>query len=161
LFDMVEFLLLIVVTAIYIGSFGIFFSVCCERATIATICSYSAMIGLVFVMPIALFAVRFAGIFRQSRYSSILIGECFSGKQAILLLFNPFTSFVSMIRSQVGRGITIMNSIGSSGSVLYFLSQHWYVASLCSQLAVAAALIGISSHRLNPMARHRKERKSK
>ncbi len=154
LFDMVEFLLLITVTAIYIGSFGILFSVCCRRATIATICSYSAMIGLVFVLPAALFAVRFADLFRQfSSYSPAAFGKCFAGKQAILLLFNPFTSFVSMIRSQAGRGISMMNAIGSSGDLLYFLSQHWYAASLLCQLVTAAAVIGISAHRLNPMSK--------
>ncbi len=157
LFDMANFLIFIIVTAIYIGSFGIFFSVCCKRVTVATVCSYSAMIVLVILLPILLYAVEFAEVFREIGYTSFTaLSKCISGKRALLLLFNPPVSFISVIKNQAGRGGNVMASIGSEGGVFYFLSNHWDIVSLLCQLLVAIVLIGISAHKLNPLAKSRK-----
>ena len=157
LFDMANFLIFIIVKAIYIGSFGIFFSVCCKRVTVATVCSYSTMIVLVILLPILLYAVEFAEVFREIGYTSFTaLSRCISGKRALLLLFNPPVSFISVIKNQAGRGGNVMASIGSEGGVFYFLSKHWDIVSLLCQLLVAIVLIGISAHKLNPLAKSRK-----
>lgn len=154
--DLFTFLLLLVVTAFYIGSFGIFFSVRCRKTTVATVCSYLAMIFLTFVLPVLLFFPDFLKLlggggygFAQQLMSSI------TGKRAVLLLWNPLISFVSMLRDQAGRGITVMSSIGSEGGALYFLSQHWLAASMLSQLAVSCVMIGLAAYYLNPTRKGR------
>lgn len=145
------FLVLLVVTAIYIGSFGIFFSVCCRKTTSATVCAYLAMIVLILLFPVLLFFFEFLEAFGESGSLGLRMAmNAITGKRAAFLLFNPLFSFVSMLRDQVGRGITIMSSIGSGGGILYSLSQHWLVASMVCQLALSAVMIGLSAHYLNP-----------
>ncbi|MDE6873696.1 MAG: ABC transporter permease subunit [Lachnospiraceae bacterium] len=145
------FLLLLVVTAVYIGSFGIFFSVCCRKTTGATVCAYLAMIIVVILLPGLLFFFEFLEAFGSVGYIGIRnVMNTISGKRTLFLLFNPVISFVSMLRDQVGRGISIMNSIGSEGGLFYFLSRHWFAASMVSQLVVSAIMIALSAHRLNP-----------
>lgn len=150
--NLFAFLLLLGVTAIYIGSIGIFFSVCCRKTTGATVCAYLTMIAVVFLLPVLLFFFEFLEAFSGGGYWGLrdIMGSI-SGKRTIFLLFNPLFSFVSMLRDQVGRGITIMSSIGSEGSLLYFLSQHWFAASMLSQLVVSAVMTMLSAHFLNPV----------
>ncbi len=149
--NLFTFLLLLVVTAVYIGSLGIFFSVCCRKTTGATVCAYLAMIVMVFLLPVVLFFFEFLEAFSGVGYWGIRdVMNSISGKRVIFLLFNPLFSFVSMLRDQVGRGITVMNSIGSEGGLQYFLSQHWFAASMLSQLAVSVIMIALAAHYLSP-----------
>lgn len=148
------FLLLLVVTAVYIGSFGIFFSVCCRKTTGATVCAYLAMIVIVLLLPVLLFFFEFLEAFGSFGYIGIRnVMDSIRGKRTLFLLFNPVISFVSMLRDQVGRGISIMSSIGSEGGLFYFLSRHWLAASMVSQLVVSAIMIALSAHHLNPTRR--------
>lgn len=157
--DMFQFILLIVVTAVYLGSIGIFFSVCCRKTTVAAVSSYTSMILLTFFLPLLLsFSELISGFSNHELFSLSQIGKCFTGKQSVFLLFNPMISFISMIRNQAGRGITLMSSIGSEGGLLLFLSKHWFTASMIFQFMVAGGLIGAAAHRLNPVAGKR-ERK--
>lgn len=149
LVDLFTFLILLVVTAFYIGSFGIFFSVRCRKTTVATVGSYLAMIFMTFVYPVLLFLFDFFDALGGGRYQfARQLMSSITGKRTVLLLWNPLTSFISMLRDQAGRGITVMSSIGSEGGALYFLSQHWFTASMFSQLAVACIMIALSAYSL-------------
>lgn len=154
--DLFTFLLLLVVTAIYIGSFGIFFSVCCRKTTGATVCAYLAMFVVVFLLPLLLFFFEFLEAFSNRGYWNIRsVMNSISGKRTILLLFNPLISFISILRDQAGRGITLMSSISSEGGVMYFLSQHWFVASMISQALASGLMVAASAWQLKPNRRKR------
>ena len=149
--DMFTFLLLLGVTAVYIGSIGIFFSVCCRKTTMATVCAYLAMLVVVFLLPVLLFFFEFLGAFSNSGFSGLWdVMNSIRGKRTVFLLLNPLISFVSMLHDQAGRGITLMSSIGSEGRLMYFLSHHWFAASMIGQLLVSGGMVALSAWYLKP-----------
>ncbi len=149
--DMFTFLLLLGVTAVYIGSIGIFFSVCCRKTTMATVCAYLAMLVVVFLLPVLLFFFEFLGAFSNSGFSGLWdVMNSIRGKRTVFLLLNPLISFVSMLHDQAGRGITLMSSIGSEGRLMYFLSSHWFAASMIGQLLVSGGMVALSAWYLKP-----------
>lgn len=155
LWDMFQFVILIIVTAIYLGSVGIFLSVCCKKTTTAAVSAYAAVLALNILLPLLLALPKLAvsingGI---SIYTLNQLGRYLAGKKSILLLFDPLISFISMIRNQTGKEILLISSIGSEGEIMFFLAQHWFLASMLCQLAVAWGLTALSARKLNPMLR--------
>lgn len=153
LVDMAWFLILIVVTAVYIGSFGILFSVCCRRQTVATVCSYVVMLFLTLGLPIVLYFMRLMRALQGDGLDSIAeLSACFYGERSVWMLLDPVITFVAMTRKQVGKGITLMDSLGSAGEGMYFLAEHWFVISILCQLAMAVIVIGVAAWLLNPVS---------
>lgn len=151
LIDMLQSLVMMVVTAIYIGSIGVLFSVVCKKTTIATVCSYIVMPIVGVMMPILLFFSEIANKIGQTGlYYLSEFGECITGKRAILLLLNPLTTLISMTRDQIGKGITMMEAIGSGSDLLGFLADNWFVASSICQLVVSGVIIAVAAAHLKP-----------
>lgn len=151
LIDLLQFVILIVVTTIFLGSIGIFFSTYYMKRISATIAAYAVMILVIFILPVLLIVPTLVETaYTDYQLTVQRISEAFRGKKTILLLFSPLATLISMFREQVGHGITFMSAIGSEGGILYFLMKHWFGISLFCQLAVAAVLLWLSARRLNP-----------
>lgn len=160
IFDMLQFIVFIVVTTIFLGSIGIFFSVICRKTTGATVSSYAVTLLVTFLFPVFLYFGKLIRLFNEGgAYSFARLSSCVSGKRSILLLLNPMTSFIALIRGQVGRGITYMSSIGQEGGVLYLLSKNWFGVSMLCQLLAAAVLLMLAAHKLNPISGGRRAKK--
>lgn len=152
--DMFQFVVLVIVTAIYLGSIGIFFSVCCRKTTSAAVSAYITILALNIFLPILIAFPDMVSSIRSwdEIFSFEQLGKCFAGGKGALLLFDPLLSFVSLIRDQTGRGVPLMSSIGSEGRLMYFLEQHWFTVSMACQLAAAWGLTALAAHKLNPAA---------
>ncbi len=152
LMDMLQFLLLIIVTAVFLGSVGIFFSTCYMRRAAATVAAYAVAVFIVFLLPAAfVLPSLIEAAYEGTMFSFRELSEAFYGKKTVFLLFSPFATLISMLREQTGHGTTFMTSIGSEGGIFYYFMKHWYEISLFCQLVVSAIMLGLAARRLNPV----------
>lgn len=152
--DLMQFMLLIFVTSIYIGSIGIFFSVLCRKTTAATVSSYLALFVLLFGTIAAVGAVgivksldteQYYGILSLYTYYNVSIGPF-----VFILLVNPLLTFAAMIYGQVGEAALIMGCLEQTGAVGDFIVRNWFPISMILQAGIAAGLLAASQALLKP-----------
>lgn len=165
--DMMEYVLLIIVTAVYAGSFGLLFSVLFKRTTISTVFTYGMLLflgggTLAVLMVIYLLvgqyldAQYYAGLIANHRSPDLGFGVC-------LLLWNPAFSIAALLCGQFGSLTTFGSFIEELGTVPQFLTDHWFGISLIVQSVTAVAVLALSAYYLNPLKRKSggKKRKKK
>jgi ABC-type transport system involved in multi-copper enzyme maturation permease subunit len=156
--DFVEFLALIIVTAIFIGSIGIFFSTFYKRTTPATVSSY----GAILVLVAGTFAVLWAlSIIAELRLANQVITDGFYyrpdiGNWALLLLINPAVTCYSMLIDQTGTGYELGKFIGRFGTVPDFVINNWFIISIVIQLLISGILILWAAWLLDPLRKKAK-----
>lgn len=153
IFSFLEFLVLIIVTAIFIGSIGIFFSTLYKRTTAATVSSYGTILTLVVGTFIILFAIKMivdlnqgVGVIEEGIYYNSDIGNWI-----LLLLVNPGVTCYSMLQGQIGRGYELGRFLGEFGIVSDFIINNWFLISIVVQLLISGALIMWSAWLLDPL----------
>lgn len=163
--DMMEYVLLVLVTAVYVGSFGLLFSVLFKRTTISTVFTYGTLIFLgagtlaillvtYLLMGRYLDAQYYAGVITSNRSPDLGYGVC-------LLMFNPAVSIAALLSGQFGSLTTFGDFIGEFGTVPEFLTKHWFGISMAVQSVTAAVVLALSSYYLNPLKRRSGGRKKK
>lgn len=154
LFDIIEFMILLVVTAVYIGSMGIFFSCLCKKTTAATVCSYSCMLfltagtGLIYFCAAVMYN---SSSFGSWEYSNMLWYSNKLGGLVYLLLLNPLVTYITMIREQAGFFNDILNGVAASGNIPLIVSKHWLQISMAVQLLISVFVLILSARKLNPL----------
>lgn len=155
LLDLAKFLLLLIITAIYLGSISIFFSTCCKRTTAATVCSYFAMLVLVFFSIVLVVGVLILSFLEEKevsyRTSSLFIsyGKAV-GNWIYILLINPVISFLAMLKDQIGYGAENGYLFLTSSKMSPFFYEHWFAISLFIQLLLSFFFLWLASKKLNP-----------
>jgi ABC-type transport system involved in multi-copper enzyme maturation permease subunit len=151
--DFAEFMLLIIVTAIYIGSIGIFFSALFKKTTSATVATYGTLLILVIGTIGAAWVIN---VIIQMKLDDINIeGTIYQvadiGNWLLLWLINPAVTCFAMIERQIGTGKELNDFLGNFGSVSLYIRNNWFLISTVLQLGISILLLSFSSRLLNPL----------
>ena len=151
--DFTEFMLLIVSTAIFIGSIGIFFSTLFKKTTSATVSTYGVLMFLGLGTLAILWAIR---IIVEIKVNQLSAGAIYKpdpdiGNWILVLLINPAVTFFSMIEDQIGTGSRLTAFFGNFGTISLSIQRYWFFISIFWQLVVSVILLGCSAKLLNPL----------
>lgn len=151
--NFLEFLILIIVTAIFIGSIGIFFSTLYKRTTAATVSSYGILLFLVIGTFITVWAIKLLDQVRLLNQVELDNVYYFSdiGNWVLLFLINPAITCFSMLQEQIGAGYDIGRFLNDYGTIPDLIINNWFLISLLVQLLISAILIIWSAHLLDPL----------
>lgn len=146
--NLMQFMLMIIVTALFIGSIGILFSSICKRTTVATVCTYIVLLVIFLGMTMILMGQRAVGVISGIRDGMRVANMSVLGNDNDLfaiLIINPLFSFGSMLHDQTGFLAGSFNEWNTKNAVIYFIYQHWFAVSMVTQLAISGILLRISS----------------
>lgn len=155
--DLEEFLLLIIGTAIYLGSFGTFFSVLFKKTTSATVATFGTVLLLclgTFGMTWGIHLILQMNLNHLAAEPSVAV-QADIGNWMLILLINPITTFLSVLKGQTGAGGEFTDMYGKFGNLNPFVGEHWFEISMAVQFAVAFTLVVLSAIILNPKKGHR------
>ncbi len=150
--DMAEFLLLIIITAVYLGSIGIFFSVLFKKSTSATVGTF----GSVLVLSFGTIGITMGIRFIMQMHLNNTLDKATSYVQAdignwmLLLLVNPVVNYLSVLKGQTGIATQVSYLFDHVGSVSPAIRNIWFPLSSAIQLIIAILLLVISTAILNP-----------
>lgn len=152
LMDLIQFMLLIITTAIFLGSIGIFFSSLCKKTTAATVCSYITVLVLTGGLAIIIFGINLLNPELSKGVSSNISYEAGSqySEAAFILLINPLFSFLALLNRQTGIGTYLGMSWNVQDKIRYFISNYWVECSQILQLIISCILLVVSSKLLKP-----------
>lgn len=152
LIDLMQFMLLIITTAIFLGSIGIFFSSLCKKTTAATVCSYITVLVLTGGLAIIIFGINLLNPELGKEASSNISYESGSrySEIAFILLINPLFSFLALLNRQTGIGTYLGMSWYVQDEIRYFISNYWVECSQILQIIISCILLVVSSKLLKP-----------
>lgn len=153
--DLIEFMVLIIVTAIFIGSIGIFFSTLYKRTTPATVSSYGTILVLVLASFFIVWAVK---ILAELNINIDTIEDGYYpntdiGNWVLVFLINPAVTCYSMLQGQIGTGYELNRFLSQYGIISDWIISYWFIISITIQLVISLVLILISSCLLDPLRR--------
>lgn len=155
--DLGEFMLLILETALYLGSIGTFFSVLFKKTTSATVATF----GTVLLLCLGTFGITWGIHFITQIHLSHLATETSSvveaniGNWMLILLVNPIMTFLAVLKGQTGTITNLSEIYGRFGRIAPVFQNHWFEISMLVQLGVALLLLFASAVILNPKKGHR------
>lgn len=147
-----QLLLLIFVTAIFIGSIGILFSTILKKTIPATVFTYGTVLFLI-IGTLFIVWVIYSIVMIDYDYSATVPETKGIGGGVLLLLLNPAITIASMMTRQFGSYVSFSEFITEIGSSPQFFLNYWFEISLVVQLLLSAIFIYISSRFLNPIRR--------
>ncbi len=162
--DFMFFMLLIIVTALFAGSIGMFFSTLFKKTTSATVSTYGVLLMLGIGTLAILWGIRLLMEIKMNQFSTgaLMYQTPDVGNWMLILLINPGVTFFSMIEDQIGTGSELISFFGNFGTVDRSTQEHWFIISILLQLGVSVILLIVSSALLDPLRdRHCKKRKYK
>lgn len=154
LIDLLQLMVCIIVTAIFIGSIGLFFSSLFRRTTISTVFTYGAIIFLVLGTVGILTAIYFMV---EIRIDSNAYVEAVSyqvpelGNLILILLINPAVTLVSLFSNQFKNQEFLKDFLSNYGSCNDFIMNNWFIISVIIQLTISLVLILLSARFLDPL----------
>lgn len=157
--DLLEFMILIIVTAIFIGSIGIFFSTLFRRTTAATVATYGTLLLIGIGTVIILYAVSVVLGLKINRFTAPdgIKQTPNVGSWILILLVNPAVSCFSMIEDQIGTGSRLLSFFRNFGTIPEGFIDIWFHLSMMLQLMIASVLLWVSGRLLNPLRKSRKD----
>lgn len=149
-YDLLEFMILIIVTAIYIGSIGLFFSTLFKKTTFATVSTYGSVLFLTVGTLVVLWGV---GLLMQINGTDVISGfeSGDVGNLLLLLLVNPAITCFSMIESQIGTGSNLSEFFSYFGIISGNILDYWFIISIVVQLLISGIMIWVSALLLDPL----------
>lgn len=159
-YELFEFMLLLLVTAIFIGSIGIFFSSICKRSTIATVCTYTVVLLITAGLTMVLLGNQLMGSLFETNlaYQVQSVEPMKVNESMLLLLINPIFSFASMIKEQIGMSIVTFSTWKTKHQLTYYVFQHWFYISLLVQLLISKVLLWIAGKRIAPSKSYHRQK---
>ncbi len=151
--DLGGFLLLILETAVYLGSIGIFFSALLKKSTSATVAVY----GIVLLLCLGTFGAVFGIHFLTQIHLNHLVTDGTTPMQAdignwmLLLLGNPIATYLSVLKGQTGTGRSLAEIYGKYGNLSAVWNDNWFLISMILQIVIAVLLLFWSAALLNPL----------
>lgn len=147
-------LLCYVTTAFLAGSLGICFSSALKKSTIATVVSYSVIIGLVAgSYAVNRFALELSRATVENYVTNLgtVAQQTNSGWLLYLLLLNPAVTFYVTINGQVGNNQVVNNITRWFGErPSNMITENWNLCSIALQLLVAGVFLWIAVRKVNP-----------
>lgn len=155
--DIAEFLLLILETAVYLGSIGIFFSVALKKSTSATVATYGTLLFLCLGTFGAVWGIHFLTQMHLNHIATpaTAVIQADIGNWMLLLLVNPITAYLSILKGQTVTGRSLADIYGRYGNISPMFNEHWYLLSAIVQILIAAVLLILAATVLNPLRGHK------
>lgn len=152
--DLGGFLLLILETAVYLGSIGIFFSALLKKSTSATVAVYGIVLLLCIGTFGAVFGIHFLTQIHLNHIAADEIAmQADIGNWMLLLLVNPIATYLSVLKGQTGTGRSLAEIYGKYGNLSSVWNEHWFLISVIIQIIIAVLLLFWSAALLNPLKR--------
>lgn len=153
LLDLGAFMVLVIVTAIYIGSMGIFFSTLFKKTSSATVSTYAGVlifcigtVGVVWGIH-SLLQLNLNYKLNEDTYRPVAD----IGKWLLLLLPNPLITCAAFIEGQIGTGELLKSFMGRFGTLPLTLRTNWFYLSIMLQMLMSGVFLLVSARLLNPL----------
>lgn len=160
--NLMQFVLIIIVISLYIGSIGMCSSALLKKAVPATVLSFGI---LMIICGLTVIAVFVANTSADMYYYNVQNG---SGTVpdvtwvGYFLLINPaFTMLEMVMRQYTSDNLISTLSSGLNGNIPSLFVDHWFVCSIVIQLLITCLLLFLSARFLDPLRRKEKARKTK
>lgn len=160
--DLLQLMFLAIVTAIFIGSIGIFFSTVFKKTTLATIFTYGSVVFLVVgtaAIVLGIYLVLELNLRNQTSPEGVYLSPDV-GNVILILLINPMVTMVAMVMDQFGNYIEFNELLGQYGQGYPFIVENWFVISIMIQLILSIGIIYWSAKLLDPLRKRRIVKKS-
>lgn len=159
--DLMEFILIVFVFTLLIGSIGIWSSVMMRRTVAATVFAYGAIIIL---CAVTVMIVGVVWIIRSLYYvRTTAQGQPVSldtSPVLLVLLLNPICTLVEALAKQFAGQSVMMNVMTHSGNALpMVVRKFWVVESLVVQSVFACFVMRLAARQLDPLQRKVKKKK--
>lgn len=149
-YNLLEYMVLIVVTAFYIGAIGIFISTIIKRTTASTVITYAF---LLFLLVGSFLFIRVVVLVKENNIASMVdvSKETITlGNYLLALLVNPLYSFLALIDQQAGTTSDLLYYFKYYREGKYFILKYWFEISMLVQAFLGIVLCTISAKCLNP-----------
>lgn len=162
--DLIVLLLVTGITAIFIGSIGIFFSTVFKRTVPSTIFTYGTLVMLLFGTIVIAYIIQSVSIsaYDTQYYASGAIGAYMPPKLTglpYIFLINPAVTMVSLVSGQFGDITFLEEFLNMFGGVEKNILNHWFGISIMIQLLLAVLVLWIAAKRLNPIRKPKRKRR--
>ncbi len=152
IWEIARLILLLVVTAVYIGSMGIFYSCLCKRSTIATVCTYATILILTIGLTMLVMGEQVMQyvfepdiVYYRTGANAVDANESF-----LFLLINPLFTYASLMFEQIGVELGSFGRWKTTHQGTYYIFQNWYYVSILVQLLISSFLLWIAGHMIRP-----------
>lgn len=151
--DLAQFMLFACITAVFIGSIGIFFSSMFKKTVPATVFTYGTVVTLiggtvVFLMIVYLLMLQH---YESVYYASGAMGTYKTpelGGMTYLLLINPAVTIFSLISKQYGSMDTLKEFFRAFGGIDEAVINYWYYISVAVQLVLSGVFLKLAAWKL-------------
>lgn len=153
--DLLEFVIVVFVFTLLIGSIGVWASVLMKRTVQATVFAYG---GIVVLCGVTVSIVGVVWMLRSIYYAQTLAqGHPVSvdvSPVLLLLLFNPICTLVEALAKQFAGQSLMMEVMSHSGNALpTIIREYWVVFSLAAQFVLACFIMRLAEKQLDPLRR--------
>lgn len=162
--DLVALMVVCIITAIFVGAIGLWYSTVFKRTVPATVMTYGTLIVVMLVSVVALFVIQALMInFYDQQFYAVnpTSGAGYNppniGYAMLILLWNPAVTIFSMLTSQFGGTNVLRELMMEFGMNNQFIINNWFRLSIVIQLATAGILIVFAAKRLNPLNHGKKK----
>lgn len=164
--DLLEFVVVIFVCTLLIGSIGIWASVMMKRTVPATVFAYG---GIILLCAITVIIVGVVWVVRSLYYAQMLaqgrvvtVDVVDVSPVLLVLLFNPVCTLVEALMKQFAGESIMMNVMTHSGNVLpNVIREYWVFFSLVAQSALAWFIMRMAGRQLDPLRKKKVNQKKK
>ena len=141
-----EFLFLILVESVFIGSMGVCLSAFLRKTNVAGIRAYMASLGISLGTPLVVGVIYFIlHAYRGGRYME---GRSRFGWVVLILLCNPLVAIASLLTDQMGYGDRFQKLLCLLGPLPDFLLEHWCLTSVVVQLVISLVSLILSTRKI-------------
>lgn len=155
LVDLFQFVAVIFIISIFIGSIGVLFSAIFQKTVHATVFSF----GMVLILCVGTVAVvMVAYLLQQMFYWNVMQSEGKAPNVAwsmLILLFNPVITMADMITRQYGHAKMLRSVVSQMGSLPKFFMDYWFYLSLSVQIICSVFLLFLAERVLDPLRKRR------
>lgn len=147
--DLLQVIFMIFVSAIFVGSIGMFFSTVFKKTIMATVLTYGVILFLTIGTVIGIVMINSILTINDSSISSV-------GPGIYIWLFNPAINLMSLLFRQYGNADAFSSFI-SAVSNQHVGANTWFLLSVIVQIVCSILLIVISAKLLNPLKKCEKK----
>lgn len=155
--QVVQLVFLILVTAVYAGSVGMWASSKLKKTIPAVVSTF----GMMFIIGIGTIAILWVlgtcvNAYYTTNYPNMAVPDL--GNAGLILLINPVFTAMSMFSNQVGlgEGMEYVLSYVFDCDVNSHIVNHWFVISVVVQMIFSIFLLYRSAKSLDPLRKRRK-----
>ena len=161
--DLMTLMAVCIITAIFVGAIGLFYSTIFKRTIPSTVMTYGTVIAITLASVVALIILQtlMVTVYDQQYYAvNATTGAAYNpptiGYAMLILLWNPAVTIFSMLIGQFGGSNSLREFMMEFGMNNQFIINNWFALSIIIQLVTAVVLLIMAAKRLNPLNEKRK-----